>query len=265
MDAQNHDNGNGRPPEPEGGKVDLDRTTFGGLTVRQHYAIDLLLAGNTEVATAQQIGAHRTTVTRWRLEDSLFLGHLNRRRADMWSASGQRLRSLLPKAVDVIERALDGEEVSKQALRTALAMVKMAGLGSDPAVIDRPEVLDPMNADGQLANGAMVPDPSWFGQPLENLRRAEAAAGQDSQSTRADREREDDESNVRAGKRIMPDSWYDVPDEDPDKERHVNAGVRIIGDRWYGEPAEENAADPPPRDAEAGQVTEPAAVVGRGQ
>ncbi len=276
MNTQEHPNGNGRPRPPEGDKVDLDRKTFGGLTVRQQYAIDLLLAGNTDLATAKKVGVHRTTVTRWRLESPLFLGHLNRRRADVWSASGQQLRSLLPKAVDVIDRALEGEEVSKQALRAALALVKMAGLGCDPAAIDRPELVDPMNADGQLANGTLVPDPSWFGQPLENLRRAEEAS-KDVAARSADRPIAwQDDPDVDVGP--LPDRLTRYPgpetrepDEDADEEwpgpetRPQPDGVRIIDDRWYGEPAAENAADPPPPAAEAGQVAEPAAVVGTGE
>ena len=60
-----------------------------------------------------------------RKEDKLskLQAELNRRRKEVWSASVDRMRALLPKAFDVIERAID--EGSYQA---ALALIKLAGL-----------------------------------------------------------------------------------------------------------------------------------------
>ncbi len=94
-----------------------------GLTIEQLNAIDLLVTGKSDQAVADTVGVSRPTVTSWRLYDAYFQAELNRRRKEVWSASVDRMRALLPKAFDVIERAID--EGSYQA---ALALIKLAGL-----------------------------------------------------------------------------------------------------------------------------------------
>lgn len=105
------------------------------LTIEQLNAIDLLVTGKTDQAVADAVGVARPTVTKWRLDDPHFQAELNRRRKEVWGASADRIRALLPKAFDTLEKAID--EGSYQA---ALALIKMAGLdgvagkiGSDDA------------------------------------------------------------------------------------------------------------------------------------
>lgn len=90
---------------------------------RQRRAVDLLAAGVTASEVAAQLGVDRVTVWRWRREPA-FIAELNARRVELWEASRDRFRALLPQAADVFGQALaDGD------VRAALALVKLAGLG----------------------------------------------------------------------------------------------------------------------------------------
>ena len=60
------------------------------LTPKQQAAIDLLLSGKNDRETAEAVGAHRTTISRWRLHDLAFVDELNRRRREVYGAAGRR-------------------------------------------------------------------------------------------------------------------------------------------------------------------------------
>lgn len=95
-----------------------------GLTVEQLNAIDLLVCGEVDREVAAAVGVHRTTITNWRNRDPDFQAELNRRRRDIWSSSVDRLRGLLPVALDALEEELlRGKDRS----RTALEVLRMAG------------------------------------------------------------------------------------------------------------------------------------------
>jgi len=94
-----------------------------GLTLEQENAIELLVAGKTDRETADAVGVHRVTVTKWRHYDPLFQAELNRSRHDLWAGSIDRLRGLLPRAFDALERALEGD----QGWRVALKLVELVG------------------------------------------------------------------------------------------------------------------------------------------
>jgi len=103
-----------------------------GLTVEQRNAIDMLVTGNTDTETAQAVGVHRVTVTKWRNGDPWFQAELNRRRQEVWSAAGEQLRSLLPKAIDALESELGNPD---RRLAAASQVIKLAGLTN----VSRPE------------------------------------------------------------------------------------------------------------------------------
>jgi hypothetical protein len=88
------------------------------LTVAQESAVDLLVAGKNDTETAATLSLHRATVTRWRLYSPEFQAALAERRAAVWGSAADRLRSLMPKALDRIAEALDGTDA---AARTAAA------------------------------------------------------------------------------------------------------------------------------------------------
>jgi hypothetical protein len=73
-------------------------------TLPQLNAIDLLAAGKTDSEAAELLNLSRTTVTKWRLYDPVFQAALNRRRAEVWGAAADRLRSLIPTALNVCWR-----------------------------------------------------------------------------------------------------------------------------------------------------------------
>ena len=67
-------------------------------------------------------------VTRWRLYDLRFQAELGRQRHALWSAGAARLRALVPKATETVERALEqAQEREELDVRLALQILKMAG------------------------------------------------------------------------------------------------------------------------------------------
>ncbi len=99
-----------------------------GLTLLQRNAVDLLVTGKTDREAAETVGVNRVTMTKWRLYDPWFQAELNRRRLDVWGSSVERLRAMLPKALGVLERALDGDD----AYAAAVQIVKLAALDKLP-------------------------------------------------------------------------------------------------------------------------------------
>jgi hypothetical protein len=100
------------------------RQHSGAPTLPQLNAIDLLAAGNTDQETADLLELHRTTVTKWRLYDPVFQAALNRRRAEVWGAAADRLRSLVPKALDVLGDVL-GDETHPGRLKAAIELLRL--------------------------------------------------------------------------------------------------------------------------------------------
>lgn len=94
------------------------------LSIEQQNAIDLLVMGQTDRAVAEAVEVGRVAVSRWRLYDPHFRAELNRRRLEIWGASRDRLRSLVPRALDRLEEALD----EYNGWRVALRLVELAGL-----------------------------------------------------------------------------------------------------------------------------------------
>lgn len=78
-----------------------------GLTLKQENAIDMLVTGATNSEVAEAVGVNRVTVTRWRLYDPRFEAELNTRRKALWGSAVDRLRALLPRAIDALEAELD--------------------------------------------------------------------------------------------------------------------------------------------------------------
>ncbi|VTU02246.1 Conserved domain protein OS=Carboxydothermus hydrogenoformans (strain Z-2901 / DSM 6008) GN=CHY_0839 PE=4 SV=1 [Gemmataceae bacterium] len=95
-----------------------------GLTVAQQSAVDLLAAGKNDTETAAALNLSRVTVTRWRLYSPEFRAALTDRRAAVWGAAADRLRTLLPRALDTLADAL---ERGDDKVNVALAVLKLAG------------------------------------------------------------------------------------------------------------------------------------------
>ena len=102
-----------------------DKTRQVELSLAQRNAIDLLIVGRTDREVAEAVGKSRQTVCAWRLYLPDFRAELNKRRREVWGASGDKLRSLLPRALAVIEQELDGGE---SRVKVALEIVKLADI-----------------------------------------------------------------------------------------------------------------------------------------
>jgi hypothetical protein len=98
-----------------------------GLTVAQQSAVDLLASGKTDTETAKLLKLARPTVSKWRLYDPVFAAALNERRAEVWGAGLDRLRSLIPQALDALAEALGSRlpPAKFKAARAILGLVKL--------------------------------------------------------------------------------------------------------------------------------------------
>ena len=82
----------------------------GRLTPQQSTAVDLLVSGKTLTDTAAALAVNRETVSGWVNHFPPFQAALNARRQELWDGMTERLRGLLPKALDVIEQQLKSEQ-----------------------------------------------------------------------------------------------------------------------------------------------------------
>ena len=93
-------------------------------TLQQHAAVDLLVTGRNVTETAEAVGVTRQTVSEWVNHNVGFRAALHQKRRELWEGLTDRLRSLLPKAVDVLERELD----SDHAMAAAVHLLKAGGV-----------------------------------------------------------------------------------------------------------------------------------------
>jgi hypothetical protein len=100
------------------------RQQIRGLTLAQENAIDLLVSGKNDRETAAALGLNRVTVSKWRLYDPVFQAGLNARREEVWGAGIDRLRSLVPKALEVLSGELTKED-SPNRLKAALEVLRL--------------------------------------------------------------------------------------------------------------------------------------------
>jgi transposase-like protein len=98
------------------------------LTPQQEAAVDLLALGRSITDVAKEVGVARQTLSLWRNKQPSFQAAFNLRRRELWEAASERLRTLVPGALDVLESA-----VANGDLRAALGVLKAAGLhGLEP-------------------------------------------------------------------------------------------------------------------------------------
>jgi len=76
------------------------------LSQEQMNALEHLLQGRSDRATAEAVGVSRQTVSEWRNHDPLFIAELNRQRSELWNEARERLKSLANRALDVVEQQL---------------------------------------------------------------------------------------------------------------------------------------------------------------
>lgn len=127
------------------GHITLQRTV---LTVAQENAVDALASGKRDADAADLVGVNRITVTRWRLYSPHFQAALNERRQAVWAGSLDRLRSLVPLALNVVADELANAD-SPNRLQAAFGLMKLVPLTvaapsgpTDPDVIVHNLVLE---------------------------------------------------------------------------------------------------------------------------
>ena len=110
------------------------------LTDRQRLALELILAGKTDVQVAQSVGVARRTICRWRHTDANFIAELRRRRKVMWDGVSDRLRSLLEPAVEVLPEQLTNP-YDRSRFRAATTLLRLVNVKAMLAVRqeDEPE------------------------------------------------------------------------------------------------------------------------------
>lgn len=116
------------------------------LTVAQLSAVDLLAGGKNDIETADALGVHRVTITRWRNYSPEFRAALAERRKAVWGSAADKLRALVPKALDTLAAELESGEDKAS---VAMAVLKLAG-GAITVVPNDPT--DPEEYVRQAAN-----------------------------------------------------------------------------------------------------------------
>ena len=91
-----------------GGRKRTQDDTPEGLTPQQLTAVDLLVSGKTISEAAEAIGVGRPAVSDWVNHHPAFIASLHSRRQEIFDGMTEKLRGLLPKALDVIEQQLAG-------------------------------------------------------------------------------------------------------------------------------------------------------------
>lgn len=148
-------------------KGDKARQQERSLTVEQQNAIDLLVTGISDREVAEKVGVSRQTVTNWRLNNLAFQAELNRKRKDMWGSSKDRMRALIPKAIDRLEKSL-GDEADRNGPKVAIEVIRATGLHSDAecSFVEK-ESDDPRELAEEIAkkrkrkSSGLLGDPFW--------------------------------------------------------------------------------------------------------
>jgi hypothetical protein len=97
------------------------------LSIGQMNAIDLLITGASDREVAEKIGISRQTVTNWRLYHPAFQAELGRRREEVWGLSADKMRTLLPRALAILEETFDNPQ-NPDRLKLAVEIVKQSGI-----------------------------------------------------------------------------------------------------------------------------------------
>jgi hypothetical protein len=128
------------------------------LSAQQQATIELVAAGKTDKQAAETLNLPVERVAKWRLYDPVFQAALNACRAEVWQASIDRLRSILPRALDTLAEELNRAD-NPDRCKLALDILRLAKLPDiapqgpgDPETIVRQAV----NRERQQARGPLA-------------------------------------------------------------------------------------------------------------
>ena len=92
--------------------TDWQEASFEIISLKQHYAMELLLIGKSNAEVAALIGVDSEIIGQWQNLDAEFIVAINALRAAAWEGSVARLKSLMSRALDVVEEAVTrGDEM----------------------------------------------------------------------------------------------------------------------------------------------------------
>jgi hypothetical protein len=127
------------------------------LTAQQQAAVELLAVGKTDKEAARTLKLPSDSVAKWRMHDPVFQAALNACRAEAWRAGIDRLRSMLPQALNTLSEELDRTD-NPERCKIALDILRLAKLsGIAPEGPEDPEriVRLAVNRDRQQARGPL--------------------------------------------------------------------------------------------------------------
>lgn len=94
------------------------------LTPAQWVAVEALASGTSVTTAAEAASVSRQTVSDWLNHNAQFQAAVNTRRQELWRESSDRLRALVPQALDVLSDWMK----SHKGLDAAVHVLKAAGL-----------------------------------------------------------------------------------------------------------------------------------------
>ena len=120
---------------------DVDPAPAERLTPQQCTGVDLLVSGKTLTAVAAVLEVDRATVSGWVNHSPPFIAALNSRRQEAFDSVVETLRGLLPKALKVLEKELEGPQPLPAAIQILKSCGLATGLGrpSGPATVEEAE------------------------------------------------------------------------------------------------------------------------------
>lgn len=132
-------------------KADESRQTIAlALSPPKAAAVELLALGKTDTDAAEAVGVTRQTVNGWRHNDPAFVAEVNRRRSELWDEAHNRLRAMVTRALEVIEKALEGRLITAlPAAVHVLRAVKVYGEVGAPAGPTTPEAVLARQAEAE--------------------------------------------------------------------------------------------------------------------
>ena len=127
------------------------------LSAQEQAVVELLAAGKTDKQTAESLSLPAELVTKWRLYDPVFQAALNACWVEGWQASIDRLRSMIPQALDTLAEELNRAD-NPDRCKLAVNILRLAKLPditpqgpADPETIVRQAV----NRERQQARGPL--------------------------------------------------------------------------------------------------------------
>lgn len=123
---------------------DCPQATAAILSLKQHYAMELLLVGKSNAEIAALIGVDSEIIGQWQNKDTEFIVAINALRAAAWEGSVARLKRLMSRALDVVEEAVTRDEM--------VAISFLQALGRNNSLSASPQLTTGANITQQKVN-----------------------------------------------------------------------------------------------------------------